>query len=309
MQATTFPVEIFIHDDGSRDGTQAIIQEYANRYPHLFRIVLQKKNQVSKAARRRWLGSRKMFAPGAYITSLKGEFVACCEGDDFWIDSLKLEHQIRFLLEQPETAGTFHRCVIVDLSKRPIAHPWDSIQYKKSYSQGDCLLALRSAYPTASLVFRKAALREGNFPAYYRKTPCDHTLDVLITESGTLDFMDFTGSCYRQHDGGIWSSAHPKKQHSMLTNRLLAFLGDRNLTEFYGETLETQLFNSYGYLWWSHYKGGLRSWLTTFCRILILFPAPGNVVRFLKYSVTKNSVVRFTLADLLRGTTIPNQST
>jgi hypothetical protein len=32
MQKTTFPVEIFIHDDASTDGTAEIIQEYSNKY-------------------------------------------------------------------------------------------------------------------------------------------------------------------------------------------------------------------------------------------------------------------------------------
>lgn len=45
MQKTDFPFEIIIHDDASTDDTADIIREYAEKYPHLFRPILQKENQ------------------------------------------------------------------------------------------------------------------------------------------------------------------------------------------------------------------------------------------------------------------------
>ena len=52
IQQTSFPVEIFIHDDASTDGTAEIVKKYAEKYPTLFWTVLQKENQWSKGNKR-----------------------------------------------------------------------------------------------------------------------------------------------------------------------------------------------------------------------------------------------------------------
>ena len=44
-QQTEYPYEILIHDDASTDGTQAIIKEYAEKYPDLIFPILQTENQ------------------------------------------------------------------------------------------------------------------------------------------------------------------------------------------------------------------------------------------------------------------------
>ena len=45
MQETTFPVEIFIHDDASSDATAQIVKDYAAKFSQLFKMVLQTENQ------------------------------------------------------------------------------------------------------------------------------------------------------------------------------------------------------------------------------------------------------------------------
>ena len=75
MQETTFPVEIIIHDDASTDGTAEIVKDYADKHPQLFRTILQKENQYSK-------GNSKPFKDT--YSMARGEFIAFCEGDDYW---------------------------------------------------------------------------------------------------------------------------------------------------------------------------------------------------------------------------------
>lgn len=48
MQKTNFNYEIIIHDDASTDGTQDIIKEYQNKYPDIFKLIIQTDNQYSK---------------------------------------------------------------------------------------------------------------------------------------------------------------------------------------------------------------------------------------------------------------------
>lgn len=93
MQKTTFPVEILIHDDASTDKTASIVREYEEKYPQLIKPIYQTENQYSKRD-----GSIGRIQRGR----ARGKYYAICEGDDYWIDPLKLQKQVDFLEENPE---------------------------------------------------------------------------------------------------------------------------------------------------------------------------------------------------------------
>jgi len=88
MQETTFPVEILIHDDASTDRTHEIIRKYEIQYPNLFKVIYQKENQYSK---------KVLIGPAFQYPRVRGKYYACCEGDDYWTDPLKLQKQVAFL--------------------------------------------------------------------------------------------------------------------------------------------------------------------------------------------------------------------
>lgn len=85
MQKTNFPFEVVISDDCSKDGTRAIIAEYKEKYPELIRDVSPEKNKGSIP---NWL-----YAQSACV----GQYVALCEGDDYWTDLQKLQKQVDFM--------------------------------------------------------------------------------------------------------------------------------------------------------------------------------------------------------------------
>ena len=74
MQETSFEYEIIVHDDASNDGTREILEEYALKYPTIFKLILQDENQYSK-------GIDVMSILFSYAT---GKYIAMCEGDDYW---------------------------------------------------------------------------------------------------------------------------------------------------------------------------------------------------------------------------------
>ena len=100
MQKTNFLFEVLIHDDASTDGTQEIIREYADRYPELINPIYQIENQYSKGIS----PLRQILFPMA-----KGKYIALCEGDDYWIDPLKLQKQVDFLESHNELTFCVHR--------------------------------------------------------------------------------------------------------------------------------------------------------------------------------------------------------
>lgn len=88
IQKTTFPFEVIIHDDASTDGTTEIIKKYEEKYPHIIKPIYQTENQYSK---------RVDIAKTFLFPKLNGKYLAICEGDDYWIDPLKLQKQVDFL--------------------------------------------------------------------------------------------------------------------------------------------------------------------------------------------------------------------
>lgn len=104
MQKTNFDYEILIHDDASTDNTQEIIREYQNKYPDKFRTILQTENQYSQGIQ----------CSMNLIKIAKGEYLAFCEGDDYWIDENKLQIQVDILERHLECSGCGHNISIVD---------------------------------------------------------------------------------------------------------------------------------------------------------------------------------------------------
>lgn len=88
IQKTNFPFEIIIHDDASVDKTADIILNYVERYPNIIKPILQKENQYSKSPN---------FVLSIPFEAASGEYLAYCEGDDYWIDSSKLQKQFDIL--------------------------------------------------------------------------------------------------------------------------------------------------------------------------------------------------------------------
>ena len=94
MQKTNFNFEVLIHDDHSTDGTEEIIKEYAKQYPDIIKPLFEKENQYSLG---KPIGSAVWNLPRA-----RGEYIAICEGDDYWTDPYKLQKQVDFLESHPD---------------------------------------------------------------------------------------------------------------------------------------------------------------------------------------------------------------
>lgn len=122
MQKTDFHFEVLVHDDASTDKTQDIIREYATNYPEVIKPILQKENQYSK-------GNRAILATFCY-PKVKGEYIAICEGDDYWIDPYKLQKQVDFLENHQEYAMVYTSSKIYDQGKNKIEENLVGSEYR-----------------------------------------------------------------------------------------------------------------------------------------------------------------------------------
>lgn len=93
MQKTNFRFEAIVHDDASTDGTATVIREYAEKYPDIIKPIYETENQYSKHD-----GSLQRIMSA----HMRGKYIAVCEGDDYWIDPLKLQKQVDFLEMNPD---------------------------------------------------------------------------------------------------------------------------------------------------------------------------------------------------------------
>ena len=108
MQKTTFAFEILIHDDASTDNTANIIREYEAKYSTIIKPIYQTENQYSKK-----IGIMKTFQ----YPRVKGKYIAFCEGDDYWIDPLKLQKQVDYMEEHVDCSLCHTNFQILDTCK------------------------------------------------------------------------------------------------------------------------------------------------------------------------------------------------
>ena len=87
-QETDFPFEVIVHDVASTDKTADVIREYEKKYPKIIKPIYETENQYSK---------NDDSLDKIVDSACKGKYIAFCEGDDYWIDPLKLQKQISFL--------------------------------------------------------------------------------------------------------------------------------------------------------------------------------------------------------------------
>ena len=99
MQQTNFPFVAIVHDDASTDGSAAIIREYEEKYPHIFKPIYEQENLYQKGG----FGTINEVMNEA-IGATGAKYVAMCEGDDYWTDSYKLQKQVDFM-EANEDVG------------------------------------------------------------------------------------------------------------------------------------------------------------------------------------------------------------
>jgi glycosyltransferase involved in cell wall biosynthesis len=87
MQECNFEVELIIANDCSPDNTDEVILDIINNHPKSSCI-----NYI-KHEKNIGMGNNFIFA----LKEAQGKFIAICEGDDYWTDSLKLQKQVDFL--------------------------------------------------------------------------------------------------------------------------------------------------------------------------------------------------------------------
>lgn len=211
MQKTSFPFEIIINDDCSTDGTTDIIREYERKYPDFIKPIYHIDNQYQK-------GVRGMFATFCFPKA-QGKYIALCEGDDYWIDPLKLQKQVDYL-ESYDDCGLVHTYVeYVNTCSQIIPPPtpfYENIN-KRIFDGFIWAYYLRNSgfILTCSCCFRKSLIN-------HEKILFDHGLFMSIARQAKVYCLREVTVAYRRNPEGAMMT-HNSNYFSKLTNRTRLF--------------------------------------------------------------------------------------
>lgn len=200
MQKTTFPVIVLIHDDASTDSTPDIIREYESKFPNLIKAYYQKENSYSqKNFRDRWV----MIAP--FEKWFVGKYEAKCEGDDYWMDPLKLQKQITILEQNPDVSlcvGGYKRTIFetdetsdVILRIKPDSNLLNGFFFSLDDMKKDWITTLLTA------VIRKSTLDKHDL-THYNYFRDIHIFYHIMKGSKGFYLTELLG-VYNVHDQGI----------------------------------------------------------------------------------------------------------
>lgn len=194
MQKTNFRFEAIVHDDASTDETANIIREYAEKYPDIIKPIFETENQYSKLD-----GSIQRIMS----EHIHGKYVAMCEGDDYWIDPLKLQKQVDFLESNPKYSMCAHNAFVFYQQKNDVCL-FNKTSYSGELSVHDAIHAWK--IPTASILVLSEIAKE--YPSWLAVIYSgDYSLILRTLLKGKIYLNSDIMSVYRVSYVGYSASA------------------------------------------------------------------------------------------------------
>ena len=154
MQKADFEFELVIGEDCSQDKTREICFEYQKKYPDKIRVLWWRENlhKVHHPAG----------ANDARTTAhCRGEFIAYCEGDDYWVDPCKLQKQVDIMRAHPNVGLCFG---MMQIHYQDTGRILIDNDLKKKWPEGIVpgreMACSNYVIPTATVLVRKSSLDE-----------------------------------------------------------------------------------------------------------------------------------------------------
>lgn len=181
-------LEIIISDDNSTDGTLTIARDYQKKHPGLIHILTSStQSGHTHNYERAW-------------KQAAGDYIAHCDGDDYWTSSKKLSQQLSFLEENPSFSSCAHKMWAIceeDQSKHGPIPRTDQTVFTTEHLVEAC-------FPhNCSLLFRNRLFKE--FPDYFHQlTGHDWCIDFLNSLFGPIKILPEAMGVWRMRANGLW---------------------------------------------------------------------------------------------------------
>ena len=258
MQKTDFPFEIIISNDCSTDTTDEIIKNFINSTS--FKEITYYNHGKNIGANTNFIFVQK---------KALGKYIAFCEGDDYWVDELKLQKQFDLLEEGKDISLCFTSRIIVDqlgeiLSENQVPEKfWNSNE-----------IALGMIPPLQSVFSRNFALE---FEDFMKSHPYSYGSDkiygyFLALKGKIKSISDFTAA-YRIHNGGIWSKYNEDEKYKLHINQSLLFFKIISENSFEEKKLTNEFFTK-----------------VILNDLFILFSTPRTILKRLTYLINTHRI-------------------
>ena len=208
MQEVDFEVELVIVDDASNDRTGEIIQSYIDYHPRGSWI-----NYTRHPVNKGMMGN--------FVWALErcnGKYIALCEGDDYWIESKKLQMQIEILELNLNYSFCFHDAYFYENEKfsKSFSEKYSLLNFKNFFSIYD-LFNNQWFIPTGSILFRRIRI-----PNWIKNVNAgDFTLQLLLSQTNGFFFLPSIMSVYRIHRMG---ASHKNRNHKKRLNDIIHWI-------------------------------------------------------------------------------------
>lgn len=204
QQETNFSFEIIVGEDESSDKTRDIVLKYRERFPGKVKVILgERKNVIYVNGRPT---GRRNFVN--VLASASGKYIAFLEGDDFWIDPLKLQKQVDVMEAHPEYSVCGHWVINVDEDgKLSDTQSCTGKLCPEVFSMEQPLSGSPLPLHANSWLFRRFNLVQHPRYSLFLKLPAaDEIMMVMLLGQGNGYCLKESMSAYRLHGGGTWST-------------------------------------------------------------------------------------------------------
>ncbi|TDQ19579.1 glycosyltransferase involved in cell wall biosynthesis [Algoriphagus boseongensis] len=184
-QKCNFEFELILSNDSSKDQSNQIILNTIKNHPNGGRV------KYFFQANNLGMNKNLKFA----LENCSGKYVAMCEGDDYWIDTLKLQKQVDFLEANDDFALCFHSVDVLFQDGSIVKDFFIKDVFDKSDSTIYDLAAFGNYIHTPSVVFRNNFLKLSD---NFIKSPIgDYYLWILISQHGKIKKISEVMATYR----------------------------------------------------------------------------------------------------------------
>lgn len=201
MQKTNFPYEILVGDDGSSDGTKAVIESYQEKYPDRIRLYVMPReegivyNRVERSAANRL----------NLLEHAEGEYVSFLDGDDYYLSDCRLQKMVD-ILDDPVNKDCImcaHNLSMVYEDHPADSHPLSRARVERKYTRRQYWkwMFLQSNGFLFRNIYREFPPTE-NARRYFD----DNNITYWLFQYGKLYYIPECLGAYRQVTGSSWNA-------------------------------------------------------------------------------------------------------